>query len=65
MEKTWPDVFQPAAFYDQLTTAALNDAAREYLNAHRYVQVTLRPKQSRRQSGRTGALPPCHMDAAV
>jgi zinc protease len=38
------DVFNLRPFYDQLTTAALRDAAREYLNAHRYVQVTLRPE---------------------
>ena len=39
------DVFNPRPFYDQLTTAALRDAAREYLNTRRYVQVTLRPEQ--------------------
>jgi zinc protease len=38
------DVFNLRPFYDQLTTAALRDAAREFLNAHRYVQVTLRPE---------------------
>jgi hypothetical protein len=38
------DVFNLRPFYDRLTTAALRDAAREYLNAHRYVQVILRPE---------------------
>ena len=38
------EVFNLRPFYDQLTTAVLRDAAREYLNAHRYVQVTLRPE---------------------
>ncbi len=38
------EVFNLRPFYDQLTTAALRDAAREYLNAHRYVQVILRPE---------------------
>jgi zinc protease len=38
------DVFNPRPLYDQLTTAALRDAAREYLNTRRYVQVTLRPE---------------------
>jgi zinc protease len=38
------DVFNPRPFYDQLTTAALRDAARDYLNVQRYVQVTLRPE---------------------
>jgi predicted Zn-dependent peptidase len=31
-------------FYDQLTVAALRDAARTYLNTNRYVQVTLAPE---------------------
>jgi zinc protease len=30
-------------FYDQLTAPLLRDAAREYLNTNRYVQVTLMP----------------------
>jgi zinc protease len=38
------DVFNLRPFHDRLTTVALRDAAREYLNAHRYVQVTLRPE---------------------
>lgn len=38
------DVFNMRPFYDQLTTTSLRDAAREYLNAGRYVQVTLRPE---------------------
>jgi len=38
------DVFNPRPLHDQLTTAALRDAAREYLNRQRYVQVTLRPE---------------------
>jgi zinc protease len=38
------EVFNLRPFYDQLTTAALRDAAREYLMADRYVQVTLRPE---------------------
>jgi zinc protease len=38
------DVFNLRPFYNQLTPAALRDAAREYLNARRYVQVTLRPE---------------------
>ena len=39
------DVFKPRPLYDQLTTAALRDAAKEYLNTRRYVQVTLRPEE--------------------
>ena len=31
---------------DQLTTAALRDATREYLNVRRYVQVILRPEKN-------------------
>jgi zinc protease len=38
------EVFNLRPFYDQLTTVALRDAAREYLSARRYVQVTLRPE---------------------
>ena len=41
------DVFNPRPFYDQLTTVALRDAARDYLNARRYVQVTLRPEEKK------------------
>ena len=32
-------------FYDQVTVAALRDAAREYLNTERYVAVTLVPER--------------------
>jgi zinc protease len=38
------DVFNLRPLYDRLTTAALRDAAQEYLNPRRYVQVTLRPE---------------------
>lgn len=38
------DVFNMRPFYNQLTTSSLRDAAREYLNANRFVQVTLRPE---------------------
>jgi zinc protease len=38
------EIFNLRSFYDQLTTTAVRDAAREYLNAQRYVQVTLRPE---------------------
>jgi len=38
------DVFNPRPLYDQLTIAALRDAARDYLNPRRYVQITLRPE---------------------
>jgi zinc protease len=38
------EVFNLRSFYDQLTTTAVRDAAREYLKADRYVQVTLRPE---------------------
>ena len=38
------EVFNLRPFYDQLTTASLRDAARQYLDARRYVQVTLRPE---------------------
>jgi len=38
------EVFNLPSFYDRLTTAAVREAAREYLNAQRYVQVTLRPE---------------------
>jgi zinc protease len=38
------DVFNLRSFYDQLTTTAVREAAREYLNTQRYVQVTLRPE---------------------
>jgi zinc protease len=37
-------VFNPRPLYERLTTASLRDAAREYLNLNRYVQVTLRPE---------------------
>jgi len=38
------EVFNLRSFYDQLTPTAVRDAAREYVNAGRYVQVTLRPE---------------------
>ena len=38
------EVFNMQPFYDQLTVAALRDAARAYLNTNRYVQVTLVPE---------------------
>ena len=38
------DVFNPRPLYDQMTTTSLRNAAREYLNLNRYVQVTLRPE---------------------
>jgi len=38
------EVFNLPSFYDRLTTTAVRDAAREYLNVQRYVQVTLRPE---------------------
>jgi predicted Zn-dependent peptidase len=37
-------VFNPRPLHDRLTMAALRDAARDYLNPRRYVQVTLRPE---------------------
>ena len=37
-------VFNPRALYGQLTTSALRQAARDYLDLKRYVQVTLRPE---------------------
>ncbi len=37
--------FDPRPFYDQLTTAAVRDAARRYLDETRYVQVILRPEK--------------------
>ena len=42
------DVFGMRAFYDQLTPAALRDAAREYLDPMRYVEVTLFPETASR-----------------
>jgi zinc protease len=38
------EVFDMRPFYDQVTVPALRDAAREYLNTNRYVQVTLIPE---------------------
>ena len=38
------EVFNQKTLYDQLTVSSLRDAAREYLNLKRYVQVTLRPE---------------------
>ncbi len=37
------EVFDPRALYGQLTADAIRDAARQYLDMNRYVQVTLRP----------------------
>jgi zinc protease len=38
------DVFNRRPLWDRLTTVSLRNAAREYLNPRRYVQVTLRPE---------------------
>ena len=38
------DVFNPRPLYDQLSTFVVRDAARQFLNVNRYVQVTLRPE---------------------
>jgi zinc protease len=38
------DVFDMRMYYDQVTVAALRDAARMYLNTNRYVKVTLLPQ---------------------
>jgi zinc protease len=38
------DVFNMRPFYDQLTAPMLRDAARTYLDPHRYVEVTLLPE---------------------
>ena len=37
------DVFNMQPYYEQVTTAAIRDAARMYLNTNRYVKVTLMP----------------------
>jgi zinc protease len=39
------EVFNPRAFFEQITPQAIRDAARQYLNQSRYVQVTLRPER--------------------
>ncbi len=39
------EVFNMRPFYDQVTVAALRDAAREYLDMDRYVAVTLVPER--------------------
>ena len=39
------DVFNMRPYYEQVTVAALCDAAREYLNTDRYVAVTLVPEK--------------------
>jgi predicted Zn-dependent peptidase len=39
------EVFDMRPFYDQVTVTALRDAAREYLNTNRYVEVTLVPER--------------------
>ena len=41
----YADVFNPKALYDQLTTTSLREAAAQYLNLKRYVQVTLKPER--------------------
>jgi zinc protease len=38
------DVFDMKPYYDQITVAALRDAARMYLDTNRYVKVTLLPE---------------------
>ena len=38
------DVFDMRPYYEQITTSALRDAARQYLNTSRYVKVTLQPE---------------------
>jgi zinc protease len=38
------DIVNMGPFYDRLTASMLRDAAREYLNTDRYVQVTLLPE---------------------
>jgi zinc protease len=38
------DVFDMRPYYDQVTVAAMRDAARMYLNTNRYVKVTLLPQ---------------------
>jgi len=39
------EVFNMRPFYDQVTVPAVRDAAREYLNTSRYVEVTLVPEK--------------------
>jgi zinc protease len=39
------EVFDMRPFYDQITVAALREAAVEYLNTNRYVEVTLVPEK--------------------
>jgi len=39
------EVFDMRPFYDQVTVPAVRDAAREYLNTNRYVEVTLVPEK--------------------
>jgi zinc protease len=39
------EVFNMRPFYDQVTVPAVRDAAREYLNTGRYVEVTLVPEK--------------------
>ena len=38
------EVFNQRPFQELLTSPGIRDAAREYLNTNRYVQVTLRPE---------------------
>jgi predicted Zn-dependent peptidase len=37
------DVFNMRPFYDQVTVSSLRDAARQYLDTNRYVEVVLVP----------------------
>jgi predicted Zn-dependent peptidase len=39
------EVFNMRPFYDQVTVAALREAARQYLDTDRYVAVTLVPEK--------------------
>jgi len=39
------EVFDMRPFYDGITTTSLRDAARQYLNTNRYVEVTLVPEK--------------------
>jgi hypothetical protein len=39
------EVFDMRPFYDRITVAALREAAVEYLNTNRYVEVTLVPEK--------------------
>ena len=39
------EIFRMQEFYDQLTPAAIRDAAQAYLDPSRYVKVTLLPER--------------------